>query len=61
MYERFLKSIGVAGGQIKDFSTLYNSEESKKVLNRAKKSHDANPMGIKPWRAKDHPDWLDLD
>ncbi|KAI1773615.1 hypothetical protein F4818DRAFT_421121 [Hypoxylon cercidicola] len=61
MYERFLKSIGVAGSQIKDFSALYNSEESKKVLNQAKKSHDANPKGIKPWRAKDHPDWLHLD
>ncbi|XXH04343.1 Translation initiation factor 3 subunit c [Hypoxylon texense] len=61
MYARFLKSIGVAGGQIKDFSALYNSEESKKVLNQAKRSRDANPMGIKPWRAKDHPNWLDLD
>lgn len=61
MYARFLKTIGVAGNQIKDFSVLYNSEESKKVLDQAKKSHDANPKGIKPWRARDHPDWLDLD
>ncbi|KAI1758853.1 hypothetical protein GGR53DRAFT_515663 [Hypoxylon sp. FL1150] len=61
MYARFLKAIGVADSQIKDFSALYNSEESKKVLDQAKKSRDANPKGIKPWRARDHPDWLDLD
>ncbi|KAI1409471.1 hypothetical protein F5Y13DRAFT_169893 [Hypoxylon sp. FL1857] len=60
-YEGFVKSVLIASTQIKDFGTLYNSEESKKVLEQAKKSRDANPKGIKPWRAKDHPDWLDLD
>ncbi|KAI1134846.1 hypothetical protein F5Y05DRAFT_396605 [Hypoxylon sp. FL0543] len=61
VYEAFVKSVAAANAQIKDFGTLYNSEESKKVLQQAKKSRDANPKGIKPWRAKDHPDWLDLD
>ncbi|KAI1799144.1 hypothetical protein F4811DRAFT_545233 [Daldinia bambusicola] len=60
VYECFVKSVAAASAQIKDFSTLYNSEESRKVLDHAKKSRDANPKGIKPWRAKDHPDWLDL-
>ncbi|KAI1093244.1 hypothetical protein F5B19DRAFT_491576 [Rostrohypoxylon terebratum] len=60
VHEGFVKSVVAASAQIKDFSTLYNSEESKKVLDQAKKSRDANPKGIKPWRAKDHPDWLDL-
>ncbi|KAI1465120.1 uncharacterized protein F4812DRAFT_461962 [Daldinia caldariorum] len=60
VYECFVKSVAAASAQIKDFSTLYNSEESRMVLDHAKKSRDANPKGIKPWRAKDHPDWLDL-
>ncbi|KAI8960406.1 hypothetical protein F5Y11DRAFT_330117 [Daldinia sp. FL1419] len=60
VHQCFLKSINAARAQITDFNALYNSEESKKVLEQAKKSRDANPKGIKPWRAKDHPDWLDL-
>ncbi|KAI0156721.1 hypothetical protein GGR52DRAFT_566060 [Hypoxylon sp. FL1284] len=60
MYERFSKAIEIADGQIKEFGALYNSEESKKVFDQAKKSRDANPKGIKPWRAQDHPDWMDL-
>ncbi|OTA62071.1 hypothetical protein K449DRAFT_382770 [Hypoxylon sp. EC38] len=61
VYEGFTKSVIAAHTQIKDFGTLYTSDESRKVLEQAKKSRDANPKGIRPWRAKDHPDWLDLD
>ncbi|KAI0004753.1 hypothetical protein F4779DRAFT_599322 [Xylariaceae sp. FL0662B] len=61
LYQCFMESIETARRQIKDFSTLYNSEESKRVLEQAKKSREANPKGIKPWRAKDHPDWLDVE
>ncbi|KAI2636236.1 hypothetical protein GGS26DRAFT_548163 [Hypomontagnella submonticulosa] len=60
LHEAFLKSITTTSAQLKEFNTLYNSEESKMALEHAKKSRDANPKGIKPWRAKDHPDWLDL-
>ncbi|KAI1206625.1 uncharacterized protein F4807DRAFT_463570 [Annulohypoxylon truncatum] len=59
VHESFMKSVHAASAQIKDFDELYNSEETKKVMDQAKKSRDANPKGIKPWRAKDHPDWLD--
>ncbi|KAI1105678.1 hypothetical protein F4804DRAFT_303688 [Jackrogersella minutella] len=60
VYEGFVKAVDAARTQIKDFGALYNSDESKKVLDQAKKSRDANPNGIKPWRYRDHPDWLDL-
>ncbi|KAI0097150.1 hypothetical protein F4814DRAFT_434545 [Daldinia grandis] len=60
VYECFVKSVVAASTQIKEFNALYNSEESKRVIDQAKKSRDTNPKGIKPWRAKDHPDWLDL-
>ncbi|KAI1268425.1 hypothetical protein F5Y18DRAFT_375337 [Xylariaceae sp. FL1019] len=53
--------VQAAGNEIKDFRTLYTNEESKKVLEQAQKSREANPKGIKPWRYKDHPDWWDPD
>ena len=36
-------------------------EQSKKVLEQAKKSRAEKPHGIKPWRATQHPDWLTRD
>ncbi|KAI0015427.1 hypothetical protein F4780DRAFT_763986 [Xylariomycetidae sp. FL0641] len=60
-YEATLKSISAANNELKDFATLYTNEQSKKVLEQARKSREANPMGIRPWRAKDHPNWMDID
>lgn len=56
-----MRSVHAAHSEIKDFGDLYNSEESKKALNQAKKSRETNPKDIKPWRAKDDPHWYDLD
>ncbi|KAI0166202.1 hypothetical protein GGR57DRAFT_445848 [Xylariaceae sp. FL1272] len=53
--------VQAAGNEIEDFRALYTNEESKKVLEQARKSREANPKGIKPWRYKDHPDWWDSD
>ncbi|GAP88869.1 hypothetical protein SAMD00023353_1700690 [Rosellinia necatrix] len=49
-----------AGAEIQDFRTLYSSEETKKVLEKAKKSRAANPKGIKTWLYEDHSDWADV-
>jgi hypothetical protein len=49
-----------AGAEIQGFATLYTSEDSKKVLEQARKSREANPKGIKTWRYKDHPDWWEV-
>ncbi|ORY68566.1 uncharacterized protein BCR38DRAFT_423640 [Pseudomassariella vexata] len=46
--------------ELRDFKTLYTNEESKRVLEQARKSREAQPKNIKPWRASDHPDWLDM-
>ncbi|KAI2609200.1 hypothetical protein GGR54DRAFT_643690 [Hypoxylon sp. NC1633] len=59
LYQSFVKAVATARSQIKDFNSLYSSEDSKKALDQAKKSRDADPKGIKTWKAKDHPDWLD--
>ncbi|KAI1075484.1 hypothetical protein F5B20DRAFT_559877 [Whalleya microplaca] len=61
LYQCFLKAVETARTQIKDFGTLYTNEESKRVLEQARKSREANPKGIEPWNARDHPDWMDID
>ncbi|KAK7952688.1 uncharacterized protein PG986_008416 [Apiospora aurea] len=57
----FTKSIHTASRELADFRKLYQSNESKKVLEHANKSRAADPKNIKPWRPKDHPDWLELE
>ncbi|KAH8673714.1 hypothetical protein BX600DRAFT_508951 [Xylariales sp. PMI_506] len=57
----FQAAVTNASTELSDFRALYTSEESKKVLEQAKKSREADPKGIKPWRARDHPDWLDIE
>ncbi|KAI1639162.1 hypothetical protein F4809DRAFT_596847 [Biscogniauxia mediterranea] len=59
IFKMFSSTVQSSQTEISDFTALYRGEESKKVLDQAKKSRDANPKGIRPWRAKDHPDWLD--
>ncbi|KAI0429668.1 hypothetical protein F5Y09DRAFT_309739 [Xylaria sp. FL1042] len=60
MFSELVNHMKSAGTEIQDFTTLYTSEENKKVLEKAKKSRDANPKGIKTWLYKDHPDWADV-
>ncbi|KAI1338212.1 hypothetical protein F5Y15DRAFT_135424 [Xylariaceae sp. FL0016] len=55
----FLQAVKAGHKELEDFGTTYNDAESKKVFEQAKKSREANPKGIKPWRAKDHPDWME--
>jgi hypothetical protein len=57
----FQASVANASAELRDFRTLYTNEESKTVLEQARKSREAQPKGIKPWRARDHPDWLDWE
>ncbi|KAI0976153.1 hypothetical protein F4678DRAFT_416085 [Xylaria arbuscula] len=59
MFGELVNHMKSAGTEIQDFTTLYTSEESKKVLEKARKSRTANPKGIKTWLYKDHPDWPD--
>lgn len=59
MFSEMVSHMKNTGTEIQEFATLYTSEESKKVLEKAKKSREANPKGIKTWRYEDHPDWVD--
>ncbi|KAI0541821.1 hypothetical protein GGR58DRAFT_455054 [Xylaria digitata] len=60
MFNELVNHMKSAGTEIQDFASLYTGEESKKVLEKAKKSRAANPKGIKTWLYKDHPDWADV-
>jgi hypothetical protein len=55
--QRFQAEIVKSNNQLDEFRKLYTSEESRKIFEYARKSRDADPKGIKPWRASDHPDW----
>ncbi|KXJ88790.1 hypothetical protein Micbo1qcDRAFT_166230 [Microdochium bolleyi] len=61
VFANFKTAITLAQTEIKDFGELYNSEESRKVLEQARLSREAEPTGIKPWRHKDDPNWFFLD
>ncbi|KAH7041556.1 uncharacterized protein B0I36DRAFT_313019 [Microdochium trichocladiopsis] len=61
VFSTFKTAVTDAQTEIRDFAELYNSEESRKVLEQAQKSREAEPKGIKPWRHKDDPNWFFLD
>jgi hypothetical protein len=61
LFRDFSESTKTANKEVMDFKTLMSDEESKKVFEQARKSRNANPDNIKPWRAVDHPDWLQRD
>ncbi|KAI0512743.1 hypothetical protein F5B22DRAFT_613989 [Xylaria bambusicola] len=60
LFSELVSHMKSAGTEIQDFAALYNSEDNKKVLEKARKSRAANPKGIKTWLYKDHPDWADV-
>jgi hypothetical protein len=60
MFNELVNHMKSIGTEIQDFATLYTSNESKKVLEKARKSREANPKGIKTWLYEDHPDWADV-
>jgi hypothetical protein len=61
MFAAFMKAVSDAQAEVAQFSQLMKDETSQEVFARAEKSRQENPLGIKPWRHKDHPDWFKLD
>ncbi|KAK3334016.1 hypothetical protein B0T19DRAFT_144249 [Cercophora scortea] len=56
-YAAMSRSMGDTQKEITSFREAMLSEETKKVFQKANDSRRANPKGIAPWRARDHPDW----
>lgn len=60
MFNELVNHMKGIGTEIQDFQALYTNEESKRVLQKARTSRDANPKGIKTWLYEDHADWADV-
>lgn len=56
-FAAFSDAVQDTGKEIRQFKDAMLSSESEKVFNMANESRRANPMGIKPWRARDDPEW----
>ncbi|KFG82437.1 hypothetical protein MANI_028352 [Metarhizium anisopliae] len=54
-------SLSDAQMDVKEFTELMRDETTKQVFAQAEKSRQDNPLGIKQWRHKDHPDWFKMD
>lgn len=50
-----------AMNEVNNYKKLVTSPENTKILERAKQSRKDNPKGIKPWRPRDDPNWLNPD
>lgn len=61
MFNAFSKAVNDAQLDVKEFAELMRDETSTQVFAQAEKSRQENPLGIKPWRHKDHPDWFKMD
>lgn len=56
--QNFSTSANDAKQEVQRFRELMTDEQSKKILEQAKKSRAEKLQGIKIWRATQHPDWL---
>lgn len=61
MFSAFMKAVESAQADVKDFTDLMRDDASQEVFAQANKSQQGNPLGIKPWRHKDYPDWFTMD
>ncbi|KHO01152.1 uncharacterized protein MAM_00153 [Metarhizium album ARSEF 1941] len=61
MFNAFVKAVSDAQMEVKEFTDLMRDETNRQVFAQAEKSRQDNPIGIMPWRHKDHPDWFKMD
>ncbi|RKU44204.1 hypothetical protein DL546_002138 [Coniochaeta pulveracea] len=57
LFNSYRQAIGTANKNLADFRTEMTSETTQKILDDARASRQARPLGIRPWRATEHPDW----
>jgi hypothetical protein len=58
MYAAFTKSVNDAQADVTEFTEAMRDQETKEIFAQVQKSRQQDPMGIKTWRHKDHPDWF---
>lgn len=57
LFSSYREAIVTANKDLADFRTAMTSERTRKILEEARASRQARPLGIRPWRATEHPDW----
>jgi hypothetical protein len=57
LFSSYREAIVTANKDLADFRTEMTSERTRKILEEARASRQARPLGIRPWRATEHPDW----
>ncbi|KAG8161700.1 hypothetical protein KVR01_008687 [Diaporthe batatas] len=60
-YEALGQATKTAVSAIREYKQAATDEETTRVFERAKQSRKDSPKGIKPWRARDDPDWLNTN
>ncbi|KAG5987026.1 hypothetical protein E4U43_005264 [Claviceps pusilla] len=61
LFHSFVKAVTDAQLDIKEFTELMRDEKSKQIFAYVERSRQEDPLGINPWRHKDHPDWLKME
>ncbi|KAG5950103.1 hypothetical protein E4U53_005485 [Claviceps sorghi] len=61
LFNSFVKAVTDAQLDIREFTELMTDEKSKHIFAYAERSRQEDPLGIKPWRHKDYPDWFKVD
>lgn len=55
------QSVTKGMGDVKEFKAAMNDETTVRILERARQFRLKNPLGIKPWRPRDDPNWTKMD
>ncbi|QUC23660.1 uncharacterized protein UV8b_07901 [Ustilaginoidea virens] len=61
LFNAFVKAVNDARLDVKEFVDLMRDDTSQQIFAYVEKSRNENPLGIKPWRHRDHPDWFKMD
>ena len=57
LFGSFTQAVQESQAQLSDFKETISSDKSQEVFRYTSDSRRANPNGIKPWRARDDPNW----
>lgn len=61
LFNSFVKAVTDAQLDIREFTELMRDDKSKQIFAYVERSRQEDPLGINPWRHKDHPDWFKME
>lgn len=61
LFASLQQSVTKGMGDVKEFKAAMNDETTVRILERARQFRLKNPLGIKPWRPRDDPNWTKMD